>query len=131
MLFVSQLSRLFRPGGEVSTSGLPGGVEQRMLRPDQLPHVHGDVTELIAEKTPETHEGRRISDQLLGVRHHFAPAGQSAAGRRPQSPGGRSQSQTGGHSSLPAAGGLSPAGGHRPLPADSGATGAAQPRPGS
>ena len=44
-----------------------------MLSPDQLPDVHGDITELIAEQAAEAHEGGRIPDDLLRVGHHFTP----------------------------------------------------------
>lgn len=44
-----------------------------MLSPDQLPDVHGDVTEFITEQAAETHEGGRISDDLLRIGDHFSP----------------------------------------------------------
>lgn len=52
----------------------------------QLPDVHGDVAELIAEEAAEAHEGGGIADDLLRVRHHFGPVGGSRAGEETQRP---------------------------------------------
>lgn len=52
----------------------------------QLPHVHGDVAELIAEEAAEAHEGGGIPDYLLRVRHHFGPVGGSRAGEETERP---------------------------------------------
>lgn len=52
---------------------LPGRVEQRVFGADQLPDVHGDVTELIAEQAAQTHERCWITDDLLCVGDHFSP----------------------------------------------------------
>lgn len=65
---------------------LPGSVEQRVPGSHQLPDVHGDVAELIAEETAEAHEGGGISDDLLRVRHHFGPVGRPRAGEQTQRP---------------------------------------------
>lgn len=69
-----------------------------MLGPRQLPDVHGHIAELVAEQTPQTHEGGRVTHDLLRIRHHFAPAGGLGAGEQtqtsPSSSGGRRR-QTG------------------------------------
>lgn len=65
---------------------LPRSVEQRVLSPDQLPDVHGNVTEFITEQAAETHEGSGIADDLFCVGHHFSPIGRSRAGEETQGP---------------------------------------------
>lgn len=70
---------------------LLGSVEQRVLRPDQLADMHGHITELVAEEAAQAHEGGRVSDELLRVRHHFAPVRRSRAGEQTQ----RSRSASG------------------------------------
>lgn len=57
-----------------------------MLGAHQLPDVHGHVTELVTEQAPQTHEGGRVTHDLLRIRHHFAPAGRSGAGEQTQPP---------------------------------------------
>lgn len=72
---------------------LPRSVEQRVLRPDELAHVHGHVAELVAQQAAETHEGGRVPDEPLRVRHHFAPVRRPGAGQqalRPRCRTGRS-----------------------------------------
>lgn len=70
----------------VISAVLPRSVEQRVLSPDQLPDVHGNVTEFITEQAAETHEGSGIADDLFCVGHHFIPVGRSRAGEETQSP---------------------------------------------
>lgn len=67
-------------------SELPGRVQQRVPGSHQLPYVHGDVAELIAEEAAKAHEGGGIADNLLRVRHHFSPVGGSRAGEKTQRP---------------------------------------------
>lgn len=74
------------PENEVIKPGLPGRVEQRVPGSHQLPDVHGDVAELVAEQAAQAHEGRGISDDLLRVRHHFGPVGRPRAGEQAQRP---------------------------------------------
>lgn len=50
-----------------------------MLRPDQLPDMHGDITEFITEETSEAHEGGWVSDDLLCVGDYFIPVRRSWA----------------------------------------------------
>lgn len=63
---------------------VPGSVEQRVLRPDQLPDVHGHVTELVTEEAPEADEGGRVADDLLRVGHYFIPVRRSWAREKTQ-----------------------------------------------
>lgn len=57
-----------------------------MLRPDELLDVHRNVTELITEQAAEAHEGGRIADDLLRVRHHFTPVRGAGVGEQTQCP---------------------------------------------
>lgn len=52
----------------------------------QLPDVHGDVAELVAEETAEAHERGGIADDFLRVRHHFGPVRGRRAGEETQRP---------------------------------------------
>lgn len=65
---------------------VPGGVEQRVFGPHQFPDVHGDVAELVTEQAAQTHEGRRISHDLLRIRHDFTPSGRRRTGEQTQAP---------------------------------------------
>lgn len=46
-----------------------------MFGPHQLPDVHGHIAELVAQQTPQAHEGGGIAHDLLRVGHHFTPVG--------------------------------------------------------
>lgn len=63
----------------------PGSGEQRVLGPHQLPHLHSDVAELVAQQAAEAHEGRGIAHDLLCLGHHLVPMGWRPGG--PTTPG--------------------------------------------
>ena len=48
--------------------------------------MHGNITELITEQAPQTHEGGGISDDLLRVGDNFIPVRRSWAGEQAQRP---------------------------------------------
>lgn len=58
----------------------PGCGKQRMLSPHQLPHLHSDVAELIAQQAAEAHEGRGVAHDLLRLRHHLVPVCRGSGG---------------------------------------------------
>lgn len=51
-----------------------------MLSPHQLPHLHSDVAELVAQEAAEAHEGRGIAHDLLRLRYHLIPVGRGLGG---------------------------------------------------
>ena len=60
--------------------GSPGCGKQRVLSPHQLPHLHSDVAELVAQQAAEAHEGRGVAHDLLSLWHHLVPLGRGPGG---------------------------------------------------
>ena len=50
------------------------GVQHGVLGPDQLPHVHRDVGEVVVHERPHGHEGGGVAHQLLRVADCSVPA---------------------------------------------------------
>lgn len=61
----------------------PGCGKQRVLSPHQLPHLHSDVAEFVAQEAAEAHEGRGVAHDLLRLGHHLIPVGRGLGGLTP------------------------------------------------